>query len=416
MASGTASVRNTILAKNSSTSGGQDCSADAGATISSSGHNLESGTDCGFASITDRQNADPLLDSLGFNGGATQTHALGPGSPAIDSGAPGCPVVDQRGVSRPQGPSCDIGAFELPQSIVVPPDQTPPETTIVSGPTGPTVDRTPTFVFSASEPGSRFECSVDDGPFQPCTSPFTTAPLPPGRHTLKVRAIDAAGNVDATPSVAELVIEALTVAELPDPVQGETLNVQEVSGIVLVGLTGAAARAARNEPGARTSQKGVTFVPLSEARQVPVGSFLDTRRGTVKLQSARDRLGTRQTGTFLNSLFQVRQSRKRRLKGMTDLVLKGGSFSRCRTVGKGKPTAALSRRQIRRLRANARGRFRTNGRNSSATVRGTIWDIADRCDGTLTKVRRGSVVVRDFRRKRNIVVRAGKSYLARAPG
>ena len=40
----------------------------------------------------------------------------------------------------------------------------------------------------------------------------------------------------------------------------------------------------------------------------------------------------------------------------------------------------------------------------------------DRCDGTLTKVRRGAVVVRDFRRKRNVVVRAGKSYLARARG
>ena len=112
----------------------------------------------------------------------------------------------------------------------------------------------------------------------------------------------------------------------------------------------------------------------------------------------------------------MRQSRKRSLKGLTDLILKGGSFSRCRSVGKGKPSAAgVSRRTIRRLRANARGRFRTGGRNSSATVRGTIWDIADRCDGTLTKVRRGSVVVRDFRRKRNIVVRAGKSYLARAP-
>ena len=158
-------------------------------------------------------------------------------------------------------------------------------------------------------------------------------------------------------------------------------------------------------------------MPLSEARQVPVGSFLDTRRGTVRLQSARDRRGTRQTGTFLNGLFQVRQSRKLSAKGRTDLNLKGGSFRRCRSVGRGKPTAAgLSRRQIRRLRANARGRFRTGGRNSSATVRGTVWDIADRCDGTLTRVRRGSVVVRDFRRKRNIVLRAGKSYLARAPG
>jgi hypothetical protein len=68
------------------------------------------------------------------------------------------------------------------------------------------------------------------------------------------------------------------------------------------------------------------------------------------------------------------------------------------------------------MRSNASGRFRSRGRYSAATVRGTIWDTADRCDGTLTRVRRGVVVVRDFRRHRNITVRAGKSYLARAPG
>ena len=78
--------------------------------------------------------------------------------------------------------------------------------------------------------------------------------------------------------------------------------------------------------------------------------------------------------------------------------------------------AALSRRTIQRMRANASGRFRTSGRYSAATVRGTIWDTVDRCDGTLTKVNRGVVVVRDFRKRRNITLRAGKSYLARAPG
>jgi hypothetical protein len=47
-------------------------------------------------------------------------------------------------------------------------------------------------------------------------------------------------------------------------------------------------------------------------------------------------------------------------------------------------------------------------------VRGTIWLTADRCDGTLTKVTRGRVAVRDFRRKKTILVRTGKRYLARA--
>jgi hypothetical protein len=48
-------------------------------------------------------------------------------------------------------------------------------------------------------------------------------------------------------------------------------------------------------------------------------------------------------------------------------------------------------------------------------VRGTVWITADRCDSTLTTVKRGKVAVRDFRRKKNILVRAGKSYLAKAP-
>jgi hypothetical protein len=47
-------------------------------------------------------------------------------------------------------------------------------------------------------------------------------------------------------------------------------------------------------------------------------------------------------------------------------------------------------------------------------VRGTRWLTEDRCDGTLTRVTNGAVVVRDFKRHRSVVVRAGHSYLARA--
>ena len=201
----------------------------------------------------------------------------------------------------------------------------------------------------------------------------------------------------------------LTLADLDNPTLGVDVNVAPVSGIVLVGIPGVAARAAG---GARPSQKGVTFVPLSEARQIPVGSFINTRRGRVRMQSAVNRAGKRQTGDFFSGLFQVRQSRKVSSRGLTDLVLKGSSFRRCRTASARRASASASR-TIRRLRANARGRFRTTGRNSSATVRGTAWGMIDRCNGTLTRVTRGRVVVRDFRRKRNITVRAGKSYLAK---
>jgi hypothetical protein len=59
---------------------------------------------------------DPKLGALATNGGPTQTHAPLAGSPAIDAGplAP-CPTAaDQRGVARPQGLRCDIGAVEAP--------------------------------------------------------------------------------------------------------------------------------------------------------------------------------------------------------------------------------------------------------------------------------------------------------------
>ena len=125
--------------------------------------------------------------------------------------------------------------------------------------------------------------------------------------------------------------------------------------------------------------------------------------------------GRTQHGDFSGGLFQLLQSRKKRDKGLTELRLKGSTFKRCTARGGGKrATASLSRRTVRRLRGSARGRFRTTGRNSSATVRGTVWTVTDRCDGTLTSVQRGKVAVRDFRKKKTIVVRAGKHYLARA--
>ncbi len=69
-------------------------------------------------------------------------------------------------------------------------------------------------------------------------------------------------------------------AALPDPVLGKAVNVSVVAGRVLIAVPASGA--------ARASQKGVRFVPLTEARQIPVRSLLDTRRGTVRLQSARN--------------------------------------------------------------------------------------------------------------------------------
>ncbi len=68
----------------------------------------------GFAGGTEIVTEDPLLGPLADNGGLTRTHALLPGSSAIDRGTnTGAPATDQRGVSRPRGLGVDIGAYEF---------------------------------------------------------------------------------------------------------------------------------------------------------------------------------------------------------------------------------------------------------------------------------------------------------------
>jgi hypothetical protein len=120
--------------------------------------------------------------------------------------------------------------------------------------------------------------------------------------------------------------------------------------------------------------------------------------------------GRTQTGTFHGGLFQVRQPAGAR--GLTELVLRG-PLPTC-TAGGARAAASTAKRPPRSLWGHDNhGRFRTRASNSVITVRGTTWFVSDRCDGTLTRVTRGSVSVRDLRRGRTVVVRAGHSYLAR---
>jgi CSLREA domain-containing protein len=111
-ASGTVEFRNTIIAGNAP----HDCSG----TLSSQGYNLDSDGTCHLTGTGDISNSNAKLGPLQNNGGKTETHALLPGSPAIDAGDDAtCEATDQRGEFRPldgdgvNGPRCDIGAFEL---------------------------------------------------------------------------------------------------------------------------------------------------------------------------------------------------------------------------------------------------------------------------------------------------------------
>ena len=90
--------------------GGDNCAA----AVTSTGYNLSSDSSCGLSATGDISNTDPLLGPLSNNGGATLTRSLLPNSPALDAGNDAnCPSVDQRGIARPQGDHCDIGAYEI---------------------------------------------------------------------------------------------------------------------------------------------------------------------------------------------------------------------------------------------------------------------------------------------------------------
>jgi len=119
-AQATITAVNTMAAANVA-SQGANCWANGG-VLTSLGYNLEDADTCRFDQPDDLPNTDPLIDLLSDNGGPTPTYALPPGSPAVDAGddavCADLPVsgVDQRGIARPQGASCDIGAFEFQET------------------------------------------------------------------------------------------------------------------------------------------------------------------------------------------------------------------------------------------------------------------------------------------------------------
>ena len=176
---------------------------------------------------------------------------------------------------------------------------------------------------------------------------------------------------------------------LPAPTPGQDVNATPIAGDVLVKVAG-------------TPQ----FVPLSVPSLVPVGSQLDATKGRVELTAARAG-GITDTSQFYDGTFQVTQPTP---TAIAELRLVLGDFSVCSLPSF--TATDKNKRRVRRLWGSGKGKFRTRGRYSSATVRGTVWKTEDRCDGTLTQVQEGSVTVRDIGRKKDVVVRAGKSYLA----
>ncbi|HEY6889466.1 MAG TPA: choice-of-anchor Q domain-containing protein, partial [Solirubrobacter sp.] len=299
-------------------------------------------------------------------------------------------------------------------------DLTAPDTTIASPGATETIGSDPTFTFVSSEPNARFECSLDQGAveYTGCESPRTYHDLRDGDTlTFRVRAIDAADNADASPATRTFTVGAAvptptptptavpttsptpeptatpvptpsptpTATPTPPPVANTSVEVQAESGTVLVKPKGAK-----------------TFVALRDGVFLN-GAEVDTRHGVVVITTANG-----EKATFYDGLFTLSQT-----GGITTLTL-SEKLTGCPKAKRSSASAAAKKPKTRKLWGDGKGKFRTKGQYSAATIRGTKWLVTDTCTSTITRVAEGVVSVRDEVKKKTIPLRKGKSYTARA--
>jgi len=207
---------------------------------------------------------------------------------------------------------------------------------------------------------------------------------------------EAAVTAAKTPSSGLL---GSVAAALPAPKLALTGNLAPVSGSVLVKLPGSS-----------------TFVALTTADQIPLGTVINATHGRVSVTTAGPHGGT-QTGEFFEGEFILTQGRN----GLVVATLTGGNFSVCPTARERSHVARASSRHasgkhvVRKLWANAHGKFSTKGNYAAGAAEGTEWLTEDLCEGTLIRVTRDRVVVTNLVNHRHATVKAAHRYLAKAP-
>jgi hypothetical protein len=114
----------------------------------------------------------------------------------------------------------EFGADPTPATRAFTVDTVAPNTVIGAGPKKAVSDNRPAFEFRSSEAGSRFECRLDGGAWAACASPYRSDALADGEHRFEVRAVDAAGNADATPAAWAFRVDTTPPVTVIDGVTG----------------------------------------------------------------------------------------------------------------------------------------------------------------------------------------------------
>jgi hypothetical protein len=214
-------------------------------------------------------------------------------------------------------------------------------------------------------------------------------------------AIDVAGPPAPTPGPPEtmqVLGESVVVdGRLPPPVAGKSFNLELVDGAVST----------------KCSDDG-DFRKLDRPRQVTLDCQIDAERGAVSVTASKGKGRATQTAVFWGGVFDIDQEAGENREAV--MTLAGQRRCEKRKGGIGRRTGQRNRRGSsgRKLWGSGSGNYKTAGSHGAATVRGTIWLVADRCDGsTLFKVKQGTVVVRDFVKDISVNLDAGQSYIAR---
>jgi sugar lactone lactonase YvrE len=208
------------------------------------------------------------------------------------------------------------------------------------------------------------------------------------RFTPSGSLVDSLGGFGSPVAVASDEIQTFAVVDsggsriafaddvLPPPSLGQTANVARLEGTVTIRGGGAAPR------------------PLLAPEQIRFGTEIDTTRGTLRLVTARTGGGT-QRATLYQGRFTLRQP----ASNVPTATLTGNQLNSCPASTTRGSTARLPDpdpppgKPKRSVRTRVKGEFKTNGNSASASVKGTDYEVADYCSGTLVTVYSGVVLV-----------------------
>jgi hypothetical protein len=173
----------------------------------------------------------------------------------------------------------DAGNLALSRAHTFAVDATAPDTSITAGPSSTTASTAASLRFTADEAASTFECLIDDADWAPCDSPKAYSGLATGPHTFTVRAIDAAGNADASPATTTWTVDtALPNVSVVNPADGSETN---ASAPVIDGSAGVA-------PGDSPTVTAKLYRPVAGGPDQLVESHATTRAADGSWATAAD--------------------------------------------------------------------------------------------------------------------------------